>query len=322
MKSLKLKIQHALSILLILFSLSCNKDNPVDGSGIDIGIVPAPAYDSPAWHPSGQIIGFNHTPLGESRWGEQHFDWYSRGFWLINTDGTNMRRILPYTLQSPAWSPDGQWIAFVSGAQIFKMRFTGSMFDTTTITQLTFEGRNFFPSWSPDGQWIAYDRSLPDKGGPAGIWRMKFDGSLKHALFGGSFPAWDPRGNILLGVIGISSLTAGTRFIEYNLTQSEVVDTLLAMGNDNRMPRYSPDGIYIAFYSSGNLWLMDSVGNNKQQLTISGVDVSFGLPFSWSPDGSKIIYTRYQSNDWTMKNGVLWMVDMNNKTETQFTYNP
>jgi hypothetical protein len=92
------------------FNLNCN-NNPInDGGkppcgGIDPGIVPAPAYDSLIWHPSGKLIGFNHTPLaritypyGEGCWGEQHFNRDSTGFWLINSDGTNMRRIFPYTL--------------------------------------------------------------------------------------------------------------------------------------------------------------------------------------------------------------------------------
>ncbi|MDE3056639.1 MAG: PD40 domain-containing protein [Bacteroidota bacterium] len=59
----------------------------------------------------------------------------------------------------------------------------------------------------------------------------------------------------------------------------------------------------------------------KRQLTTYYVDVDFGSPFSWSPDGSKIIYTAYQSNDWSLKNGVLWMIDVNSKTEAQFTFN-
>ena len=333
----RLNFLQLLAITFLLLSSCRDNGNPTDGKppcgGIDPGIVPEPAYDSPIWHPSGQFIGFNHTPLvsitypyGEGCWGNQHFNRDSAGFWLINPDGTNMHRIFPYKLQSPAWSPDGNWIAFCvpfgDGVQIFKMQFTGATFDTNTVTQLTTTGRNFFHAWSPDGQWIAYDRSLADESGPAGIWRMKFDGSSKQALFGGAFPAWNPSGNILIGVIGISSVTAGTRFILYDVAHTKSTDTLLAVGNDNRNPRYSPTGTRIAFWANGNIWQMDSLGNNKEQLTTSEVDVSFGLPFSWSPDGNKIIYTRYQSTDWTMNNGVFWLIDVNTKTEKQLTSNP
>lgn len=96
--------------------------------------VPIPPYDSPAWHPSGEFIGFNHTPLlkinypyGEHCQGVYEWDSEKSGFWSINTDGTNMRRIFPYKLQNPVWSPDGEWIAFVLPlgyeGHICKMRF-------------------------------------------------------------------------------------------------------------------------------------------------------------------------------------------------------
>jgi Tol biopolymer transport system component len=288
----------------------------------DLGVVAGSPYNSPIWHPSGKFIGFNHTPLKliayfSPCYPEEEFEDNETGFWLINSDGTNMRRIFPYTLSNPAWSPDGQWIAFEQSGQICKMRFTGNGFDTGTLVQLTTSSHNFFPAWSPDEKWIAYDRSLPDASGPAGIWRMKIDGSSKQALFGGSFPSWSPNGNTILGVIGISSMTAGTRFILYDIPRSEIVDTLLGVGNDNRDVHYSPDGTEIAFWANGNLWSMDSSGSNQRQLTTHYADVDF----SWSPDVEKIIYTRYQSNDWTLANGVLWMIDVHTKAETQFTFN-
>ena len=166
--------------ILFLVVLGC-KDNTTSSnppcSGIDPSIIPEPPYNSPVWHPNGQFIGFNHTPLRNIIYPnpcnpEQEFAADSTGFWLINSDGTNMRRIFPYTLQNPTWSPDGEWIAFVSGAQILKMRFTGTVFDTTTLIQLTTSGNSYFPAWSPDGQWIVYDRSLADGSGSAGVWIM------------------------------------------------------------------------------------------------------------------------------------------------------
>ena len=326
-------------IVFIFLSLSCNKNNPSDGGKppcgrIDPYIVPESPYSSPIWHPSGKFIGFNHIPLaridypyGEQCWGEQHFVGDSSGFWLINSDGTNMRRIFPYTLQTPAWSPDGEWVAFVADAQIFKMRFTGRGFDTASLTQLTFGARNFFPAWSYDGQWITYERSICNGPNTCGLWLMSSYGqSCRFLASYGGYANWHPSGNHILyqtravtqqgQAIGDSLWTFNP-----NLNAKSFLTFLGGQNNNNRHPRYSPDGKKIAFWSSGNLWVMDSIGSNLLQLTTTGVDATFGLPFSWSPIGDKIIYTRYQS-DWTMKNGVLWMIDVNAKTETQFTFNP
>jgi Periplasmic component of the Tol biopolymer transport system len=313
-------------ILSVFFFSACNVNNSEEG-GIDIGIVPRPPYNNPIYHPGGKFIGFNHTPLlsinNQNKSAPvQNFNWDSSGFWLINSDGSNLRRIFPYTLQTPVWSPDGNWIAFVSGNQICKMKFTGTAFDTTTLTQLTTTGLNFSPSWSPDGEWIAYDRSLQDTSGPGGVWIMKTDGSQKRSFFGGANPVWSIDSQSLLAVIGTSSANSWTRFVHCYLSQLSNKDTLDAVtGKYNNRPNYSPDGSQIAFWSAGNIWIMDTTGGNMRKITTEGVDIDFGLPFSWAPDGVSIVFTHYSSNDWTYSNGVIWIININTGKKTQLTFN-
>jgi Tol biopolymer transport system component len=332
------KVAEGLKILAVVMVplLGCKDEgSPIDSKvpcgGIDFGVVPEPPYDSPIWHPSGQFIGFNHTPLtdiaypnGKGCSGVQHFNRDSAGFWLVSVDGTNKRRIFQHTLLAPSWSPDGLWIAFclpIGGeVDVFKMRFTGTSLDTTTLVQLTVAGSNYYPTWSPDGDWIAYDRSLPDQTGPAGIWRMRIDGSSRQALQGGAFPTWHPDGTSLAYVGWFDNSKAGIITLDI---QSGIKALLLDSHEmDIRHPQFSRYGNHIVFWSNGNLSLIDSLGNNLEVLTSSGVDVSFGLPFSCSPAGDKIVYTRHHSTDWTMTNGVLWLIDLRTKAETQLTSNP
>jgi len=305
-----------ISFITVTVLYSCKDTNIVNppGGGIAPGIIFSPPYNSPIWHPSGKFIGFNHTPLvsisypqGQGRIGEQHFNRDSTGFWLINPDGSNMHRIFPYTLLTPSWSPDGQWIAFVAGAQIYKMKFTGTTFDTTTIVQLTFEGRNFFPAWSPDGKWIAYSNTIGDT---IGVWISPTDGSMMRNYFTfGAQPYWSKDGESLFygnRGIWIEKLDHSYKIQIYS-------DSVNRLGGLN----ISPDEIKIAFWSNSNIWIMDSTGGNIRQLTTQGVDPSF----SWSPDGSSIVYTDYRPNDWMYNNGTLWILNPNTGEKKQLTFN-
>ena len=119
------------------------------------GVDNAPAY-SPT--PGANLIAYHHLDVtGRS------------DIWLMNGDGTNPRNLtadLPAELSrgEPAWSPDGEWIAFTSTrgtagpgrGSIWIMRADGS-----AKRQLTLHPENGFdlsPTWSPDGQRIAFQR--------------------------------------------------------------------------------------------------------------------------------------------------------------------
>ena len=76
----------------------------------------------------------------------------------------------------PAWSPDGQKIAFTSNRDgggndwdIYVMNADGS-----DIARLTDGAGNEYPAWSPDGQKIAF---VSDRGGDSDIYVMNADGS-------------------------------------------------------------------------------------------------------------------------------------------------
>jgi len=62
-------------------------------------------------------------------------------------------------------------------------------------------------------------------------------------------------------------------------------------------PSLSPDGLYIAYSamagSSRQIFIMDSDGSDVRQITNSG----FNTMPSWSPDGTKLIFTRGQNSD-------------------------
>jgi len=106
--------------------------------------------------------------------------------YVMDTDGTNVQRLTDegYAV-SPAWSPNGQFLAFAwirhygpgaPGAQdIYIMDIASHQW-----VQLTHDGgRNDFPSWSPDGRHIVFQSS---RAGGEQIWTMLADGSHQHKL--------------------------------------------------------------------------------------------------------------------------------------------
>jgi Tol biopolymer transport system component len=303
--------------------------------------VPTPPYSGPIWHPSGQFIGFNHVPqtsithpYGEHCQGEQHWDYDSAGFWLINPDGTNMRRILPYRLQGAAWSPDGEWIAFQLGQTIWKMRFIGTTFDTVSAMNLNpHMSESYVPTWSPDGQWIAFHYVYCSGSIPCGVWAMSSAGQqygLHLVAERGYFPDWHPFATMAL--VFMTSGNTGQQLGDslwrgYVGGPKQLIRFLSEPNTKNRFPKYSPDGSKIVFWSqpptgvAGNLWLLNSDGTNLRMLTVGGVDGDFGIPFAWSPDGLKIVYTRYHDK-WTYDNGTLWTVDIETGVQTQLAFNP
>jgi len=72
----------------------------------------------------------------------------------FNGDLSSVRLII-----SPAFSPDGQWIAYTSNDGIYLIRPDGS--ENHQIVKSDVVNPGFWPpvaSWSPDGQWIVYHR--------------------------------------------------------------------------------------------------------------------------------------------------------------------
>jgi len=122
----------------------------------------APGVDNePAWSPvpGANLIAYHRLDPVAGR----------SDIWMMNADGTNARNLtldLPRELMrgEPAWSPDGQWLAFTQSrgtagpgrGSIWIMRADGS--EKRQVTVHPGNGFDLNPSWSPDGQRIAFQR--------------------------------------------------------------------------------------------------------------------------------------------------------------------
>lgn len=91
----------------------------------------------------------------------------------------------------PAWSPGGEWIAFVStdsgGDEIYRVSPDGAVSQRLTFNTWEWDKH---PSWSPDGTRIVFYSNRDS--GRRQLWVMNSDGSGQVNLSNNEYNDWDP----------------------------------------------------------------------------------------------------------------------------------
>ena len=88
------------------------------------------------------------------------WQFYAYNICSINPDGTDLKQLTDNgTSRKPRWSPNGNWIAYISGLDL-KESLVVMKPDGTDLKQLTDNGTSRKPRWSPNGNWIAYISGL------------------------------------------------------------------------------------------------------------------------------------------------------------------
>lgn len=208
---------------------------------------------------------------------------------LADQDGLNEQTLLRsyHPIMSPAWSPDGTQIAYVS---FERNRASIYLQDIATgqrqlISRLP--GVNGAPAFSPDGRQLAL--VLTKTGNPKIYTLDLASHALTQVTQGYSIdtePAWSPDGQSILFT---SSRGGNPQLYQVSVTGG-AVERVTFSGNYNARGRFFPDGTAIVMMHRGSGLFGIAKQNlsdaETQVLVQSGADESPSL----SPNGKMVLY--------------------------------
>jgi len=168
---------------------------------------------------------------------------------VIGSDGKGLQRLTndKASYESPAWSPDGEWIAFDKGKNgdwgLYLIRPDGSSLKRVGAADVNL----FAPSWSPDGVQLAVITGEEDNW-VIGVLDLLEGAVRRYAETGigvGSVK-WSPDGTKL----AFDEIT-GTNFDLYILDlETSEVDRLTEGPAVDARPEWSPDMTKLIFHST------------------------------------------------------------------------
>ncbi len=209
--------------------------------------------------------------------------------WVADADGENSQTALasPEPIISPAWSPNGSQLAYVSFESRKPVVYVHDVPTGKRRLVANFRGSNSAPAWSPDGRTLAVTLS---RDGGSQLYSIDSNGGEPRRLAQSASidtePAYSADGKTIFFV----SDRGGAPQIYRMAAAGGSPERVTYSGGYNISPALSPDGRWLAYISriSGafKLHVMELSSGTVTAVTDTSADES---P-SFSPNGRLIVY--------------------------------
>ncbi|ACN16139.1 AglW [Desulforapulum autotrophicum HRM2] len=214
----------------------------------------------------------------------------NKEIFVAEFDGHNSRQVtrLNSISISPAWSSDGQWLAYTSYAGGNPDIYIKNLIQNRGAV-VNFKGMNITPAWIPGQFSLAAALSFEND---QEIYLLTGKGRIIKKLTNSwgidVSPCFSPDGKKMAFV----SKRAGTPQVYIQDMESDTVRRLTFTGRYNTSPAWSPDGDKIAYVGIANgeinIYVVGIDGSGVVQLTSSTGDNEDPC---WSPDAGLIAFT-------------------------------
>ena len=260
------------------------------------------------------LIAFSHGECGGSTC-----------TWDVDTvtpDGTELTRLTSFgDARAPAFSPDGERIAFARATSVNVMDADGS-----NIQQVLDWGAGVGRiSWAPDGErLVAALETCENADCRFDLYTMQANGSaltdITPDLFDERDPAWSPDDSAIAYTTGRDG---GNEIRKVAPDGTNPAKLTGAPGVSDNWPSWSPDGTRIAFDSGRDgrvgLWSMSADGSDLQRITAYEDVGNYSHQPAWSPDGGQLAFGGYRYPPYPPRWGIFRRSATSGGTETQVT---